>query len=134
MLGRALTVWVLLLIIAMVAGELRARLFEARLGEQKAHVTGTIAVIVIFALVIWLLVTWISPRLRLDDLAVIGLLWVALTVAFEFGFGHYVMGNSWTKLFADYDITAGRLWPLVLLTLLLWPVLAGLLRRGPVSP
>lgn len=28
----------------------------------------------------------------------IGLIWLCLTIFFEFGFGHYVIGNSWEKL------------------------------------
>jgi len=42
------------------------------------------------------------------------LTWLALTVAFEFLFGHFVMGHSWTTLFQDCNILAGRLWVLVL--------------------
>jgi hypothetical protein len=34
-------------------------------------------------------------------------------VLVEFGFGHYVEGDSWTDLFATDDITAGNLWILI---------------------
>jgi hypothetical protein len=44
----------------------------------------------------------------------VGLAWVGLTVAFEFGFGRYVARQSWRTLVADYDMARGRLWPLVL--------------------
>lgn len=53
-----------------------------------------------------------------------GLYWMVATVAFEFLFGRYVAGNSWERLLADYDLTAGRVWVLVPLTLLLAPRLA----------
>ena len=33
---------------------------------------------------------------------------------FEFGFGHYVAGHSWSKLFADYSLLTGRVWLLFL--------------------
>jgi hypothetical protein len=59
----------------------------------------------------------------------VGALWVGLTVAFEFGFGHYVMGAPWEVLLADYDILRGRLWPLVLAANLVAPLLAGRLCR-----
>lgn len=36
------------------------------------------------------------------------------TIAFEFLFGHYVDGASWQELLADYNLFAGRLWPIVL--------------------
>jgi len=50
-----------------------------------------------------------------------GACWTAMTIAFEFGFGHYIMGNSWGKLLADYNFFAGRLWVLVLLAVLAGP-------------
>jgi hypothetical protein len=30
-------------------------------------------------------------------------------VLFEFGFGHYTAGDSWSRLFTDYNIFKGRL-------------------------
>jgi glyoxylase-like metal-dependent hydrolase (beta-lactamase superfamily II) len=47
-----------------------------------------------------------------------------LTVAFEFGFGHFIAGKSWDDLRADYDVFRGRLWVLVLLTTTVAPYLA----------
>ena len=38
--------------------------------------------------------------------------------------GHYVFGNSWYKLFADYNILKVRIWSLVLLTILLAPYIS----------
>ena len=130
MIGRAFLIWLLLLAIAVVAAAFRTRLLEPRLGEPRAHAAGTIAVVALFALVIWLVVEWIAPMLRAASLLQIGLLWLVLTVSFEFGFGHYVMGHPWSRLLADYNIFAGRLWVLVLLTLLVWPLLAGMLRQA----
>jgi hypothetical protein len=45
----------------------------------------------------------------------IGTIWLILTILFEFVFGHYVMGHTWSHLLHDYNIFAGRLWSLVLL-------------------
>lgn len=42
-----------------------------------------------------------------------GALWVGLTLAFEFGFFHYVMGHPRSRLLHDYDLRAGRLWVLI---------------------
>ena len=44
-----------------------------------------------------------------------------LASSFEFGFGHYVDGLTWTRLLADYDLSEGRL------LLLLW----GTICAGP---
>ena len=43
-----------------------------------------------------------------------GALWLSLTVAFEFLFGHDVGGDSWRTLFQAYDVRRGNLWPLVI--------------------
>jgi hypothetical protein len=50
---------------------------------------------------------------------------VLLTVAFEFSFGHYVDGKSWSELLANYAIWDGRLWPVALMTLAFMPFLWG---------
>jgi hypothetical protein len=134
MLGRALLVWLLLLVVAVAAAAIRTGVLEPRLGESKAHVVGTIAVVAVFALLIWLVIGWITPTVRPANLLLVGLLWLVLTVLFEFGFGRYVMGHSWSKLLADYNVCAGRLWVLVLLTVLFWPLLAGMLRGRSVAP
>jgi hypothetical protein len=57
-------------------------------------------------------------------LIALGALWFFLTLAFEFGFGR-LMGQSWATLLENYDVLHGRIWPLVLLVVLLTPMLAG---------
>jgi hypothetical protein len=49
--------------------------------------------------------------------------WLVLTVAFEFLVGHYVDRKRWSELAANYAIWRGRLWPLVLLTVVIAPFL-----------
>ena len=64
-----------------------------------------------------------------------GLTWLALTISFEFLFGHYVMGHPWERLRHDYHLSAGRLWVPVLAwitlsPLVLWAVRPSGERRG----
>jgi hypothetical protein len=54
----------------------------------------------------------------------VGLLWLLMTLTFEFVIGHFVFRTSWEKLLADYDLSRGRIWPLVLLTCLVSPYIA----------
>jgi hypothetical protein len=61
-------------------------------------------------------------RLRRQALLVGGA-WTALTVGFEFGLGR-AQGKEWDELTAEYDISRGRLWPLVLVALAVGPELA----------
>lgn len=66
---------------------------------------------------------WIGAPGNGDALR-IGALWVAMTVAFEFLAGHYLFGNTWDRLLADYNVLQGRIWALVLITTFLAPRLA----------
>jgi len=56
-------------------------------------------------------------------------MWTAMTVCFEFGFFHFVAGVPWEKLLADYNLFAGRLWVLVLLTTLGGPAMIGVIQE-----
>lgn len=125
---RAAAVWLLLLVIAIAAATLRVRLLEPRLGELRAHQLGTLAVVALFGAALWLTVPWVEPALDRARLIALGAGWAAATILFEFGFGRWVAGHSWSRLLADYDLLAGRLWVLVLLTLLVGPALVGALR------
>jgi len=61
--------------------------------------------------------------------------WLGAAIGFEFGFGHYVDGLSWTRLLSDYQLWNGRLLLLVWLTVLLGPpVLAARLIAGDRQP
>ena len=50
-------------------------------------------------------------------------MWMVLTVIFEFSFGHYVVGDSWSKLLNDYNVLEGRVWGLFILWVGLAPYL-----------
>lgn len=130
MILRALAIWLLLAVLAVSAGIAREGLLTPRIGSGAAHVVGTFVVVAAFFVAIGLSIRWIVPDLATASLGLVGGVWLVLTAAFEFGFGHYVAGHSWSRLFRDYDVLAGRIWILVLLTVLLAPVWLGRLRAG----
>lgn len=43
----------------------------------------------------------------------IGLLWMVMTLGFEFGAGHFLFKKPWSELLLDYNIAKGRIWVLV---------------------
>jgi hypothetical protein len=109
-----------------VANGLSRGLYAGRLGDDRAHQVSTatlVAALLPYARAVER--RWPLPTAR--SAAGVGAAWVALTVTFEFGFGHYVAGQSWRTLLADYDLRRGRLWPLVLAATAAAPALA---RRG----
>jgi hypothetical protein len=58
----------------------------------------------------------------------VGVLWLVLTLAFEFLVGHYVFHKSWPALFEDYDLSRGRIWVAVLVVVLIAPLWTARLR------
>lgn len=124
LLARSLGMWFVLLAAMMANGIVRVGVLQPRFGEDVAR---QLACLSGAAIVLALSAPFVR-RLRgpsSAQLLSIGALWLALTLTFEFGFGHYVSGLSWKTLLADYDLSRGRLWPLLLLTTLLAPWLLG---------
>jgi hypothetical protein len=78
-------------------------------------------------LVIYAFVGQLHEIPSISDLILIGVIWLIITVAFEFGFFHYVMGKPWETLLADYNVLRGRIWVLVLATVLLGQIIVGTL-------
>jgi hypothetical protein len=128
MLLRAMAVWVGLIPIAIANAGVRTAWLTPRFGEHAGHVLSTVTLSTAILLVAWLTIGWIGPRTAAEALRV-GIGWMLATVAFEFLAGHYAFGNPWSTLLADYDLTRGRVWVLVLLTLLAAPWVAAALRH-----
>jgi len=116
--------WFGFMAIAVTTGVLRELLLTPRLGEHTAHQAGTLLVCLLIAAVIVPTIRRLRPT-PAQALA-IGAAWVAMTVAFEIGVFHFIVGHPLSVLLADYNLAAGRLWPLVLITELLMPwIVAG---------
>lgn len=128
---RAMAVWSILLIVAFINGFFREAVLSPALGPETAHVVSTLMLCAGILAAAYFLVPWIRPQGARDCVG-IGALWLVLTLAFEFGFGR-LGGRSWGELLADYDLTSGRVWVLVLIATALAPYLVTRL-RDTVSP
>ena len=123
--------WLGLLPLMIGNGVLREAVFAPRMDELLAHQVSTATAVIILALYTYL----VFPLLRIRSERHawrIGFLWVGLTVAFEFGFGRFVMGHPWSRLLADYNLWAGRVWLLFLIGVVIAPWSA-LAVRSPVA-
>jgi hypothetical protein len=113
-LPRYVLCWFLLALVAIGNGILRESTYASAMSELGAHQVSTFTGIVLTGLVVWLFSRrW--PLGSAREALLIGVLWLTMTIAFEFGFGRFVAGHSWQQLYADYDVGGGRLWPLFLL-------------------
>ena len=127
MLIRAFVIWLALLAAAIVNGAAREGLLIPRTGEAVGHALSSITLSAAILLLAWLSIGWIRPYSTSDAWRV-GFAWVSLTLAFEFLAGHYLFGNSWERLLADYNVLAGRIWILVLIITLSAPAIAAAAR------
>lgn len=118
--------WLLLAVVGVLNGIVRVVVVEPVVGAYPAHVVATLVTgIPAFLLVMYLYFRYAPIDHTRRELTALGVYWLVLTVVFEFGFGHYVVGHSWSRLLADYNLLAGRLWVLVLVVILLGPLLVG---------
>jgi hypothetical protein len=131
MLTRALAVWLILLALAFANGAVREVWILPKAGELRGHALSSVTLCLAIMLLSWFAIPWIGP-LSSRQAWTIGGLWVVLTLAFEFLAGHYVFGNPWSRLLADYNVFRGRIWVLVIVTTATAPLLTacahGLLR------
>jgi len=121
----ALGIWFIFVVAGILNGVFRESFITPKVGEHTGHILSTIILICVILAVTYLFISSLEINYSKTSLLLIGAFWTILTILFEFGFGHYVMGHSWSKLFADYNILKGRVWSLVLLTTFIAPLLIG---------
>lgn len=122
MIWRYILAWLPMVAIAILNGILREQTYGKTLSESRAHQLSTITGIVLLGTYIWIVTSLLGFESFIQAV-IVGCLWLGLTIAFEFLFGHFVAKHSWTDLLADYNLLAGRLWPLVLIWVAIAPVL-----------
>ncbi len=117
---RPLLAWCVMLVVSVLNGIVRDFSYGRHLPSLLAQQLSTLSGMLLLGWVMWAY----ARRYRFTSARQawrIGLSWMALTIAFEFLFFHYVSGHPWHELLANYDLTAGRLWPLLLLWLAVAP-------------
>lgn len=121
--------WFAFPFIAIFNAAFRELIYKKPLGDLAAHQISTATGIIIFAIVFY----FIFKKWKIESAKhaiLLGVIWLGLTILFEFGFGHYIMGNPWEKLLHDYNLAEGRVWSLFLVWLTIAPfVFYKLLKR-----
>ena len=106
--------WFPMVIIAIINGSIRQFTYGTIVHELFAHQISTFTGIILFGIYIYF-ITKIWQLKTAKQAITVGLIWLCMTILFEFIFGHYVMGHTWQKLFHDYNLFAGRVWILILI-------------------
>ena len=129
MVAKYLLVWIILAFVAIANGIIRQGTYGRFVAELTAHQISTFTAILASGAVVWIFHRY-SPLESSAQAWTVGVCWLLLTIAFEFGFGHFVAGHSWTRLFADYNLLAGRVWSLFLVWVLIMPFVIFKLSSG----
>lgn len=124
---KATGIWFFFVIAAIFNGFLREKILLSVIGiEMALPISGVLLAILVF------LVTLLSVSIIRSSqqyvYILIGILWVVLTLSFEFIFGHYAMGKPWQEIFQVFNIQKGDLFVLVLLVTAISPWAAGKIR------
>jgi hypothetical protein len=116
--------WLVFMVTAIVNGAFRVSVLQPSISEHLAHLLSTAILCVLLFVEINVFLGLVGEYSS-ASLGALGVMWALLTVAFEFGFGRYVAGDSWSTLLENYNVAKGRVWPAVLLVVLFTPVLVG---------
>ena len=119
---RWLVAWVGAPVLAIVNGAAREFAYKDEVGESAANQISVAPLIALLGLYFWILQRrW--PLATTREALSVGAIWVVLSVLFEFGFGHYVEGDSWADLLDNYDVSQGNIWILILLWIAVGPAI-----------
>ncbi len=124
---KATLVWLLIIVVESVHGVLRNLFVAPAIGDFESRQAGVFIGSALILLIAWLTAPWLNLNGR-AQFAGAGLLWVGLTLVFEFSLG-VAMGLSWERITSDYNIAKGGLLPLGLVVMAFAPY-AGARLRG----
>jgi len=98
-------------------------IYEPRWGVLTAHQIGMSTRIVYISIFAYLLLRYVKDY-ETKDLIHVGILWLGLTLAFEWP-GSFALRRPVEEILVGWNIFAGYMWPYVLLTYLLSPIVVG---------
>jgi hypothetical protein len=112
--------WFPIVVIAFANATGREAVYKRYVGELAAHQISTLTMCILVGIYVWILSKYL--KLQSSGQAIgVGLMWLVMTIIFETGLGRYVLGNPWSQVLRDYNISEGRVWPLALLWVTLSP-------------
>lgn len=122
MIKKSILIWSSIIPLAILNGILRDKIIAPIIGEKYAlPLSGAT-----LCLLILLIARIFIPRLGKGNKQMhlkIGLLWVLLTVLFEFGMG-LLQKKPFSEMLNAYDVTTGNMWLIVVLFVGIAPFLA----------
>jgi len=124
---RAVLWWVAILIMAILNGILREKLLIPSIGSFAALMTSGLILSCLIFLVSCIAMPGLG-HLTAAQYWIIGFVWLAMTLIFEFSFGIFVQHKELSELLQAYTFKGGNSWPVVLASTLISPRLAAHLK------
>jgi hypothetical protein len=125
---KATGIWLVIVVAAIANGILREKVMVFLVGADVALPLSGVLLSILVLLVAFVLI----PVLKSSDpktYAGAGVLWVVLTLSFEFLFGHYAVGKSWQEMLQVFNPQQGELFIVVLAVTAVAPWVAARARR-----
>lgn len=126
-LAKTVGTWLVLVAAAILNGWLREQVFNPAFGSAAGLPLSGVTLALTIFLIAWLFVP-VFGHLRPGAYLITGLIWVGLTLAFEYLFGHFVLDKPWQTIHQVFDVTEGNLFILTLLSAAVSPWLAARFR------
>lgn len=127
MLLRVFLFWLPMIVIAFANATLRELALVKIYEQGRADQLSTLTLAILCAVYVWFVFRFLNIQ-HSGQVWLAGLIWMLLTIAFESILGR-LTHKPWSELLQQYNVFAGRLWPLFLLWLFLLPYLVYLLKR-----
>lgn len=118
---KSFEVWLFVAVAASMNGMFRSLFLVPRIGEYASHVLSVLMLMIVVLLSSSVLVNRLLKDYANSDLFLIGSLWAVLTLSVDLVFEHYVLEIPWRAILADYNVSSGRIWVLVLTTEIIGP-------------
>ena len=115
MLIKVIGIWFVIVVAAILNGVFREKILVPTIGANMAFPLSGILLAVLVFLITLMFVTFIGSSESKTYIGV-GVLWVMLTLSFEFMFGYFVIGKSWQEILNIFNIMNGDLFIVVLFT------------------
>jgi hypothetical protein len=106
--------WFGLVVLGLLNAAMRQVVYARYVSELAGHQISTLTLAVLVGLYAWALSGFLKLSSPGEAIGV-GLMWMVLTIVFEFALGRYVVGDSWGTLLRAYNLLEGRVWGLFVL-------------------
>ena len=124
---RAFALWLLILVFAIANGGFREAVLLNTFPRDTAYTLSGLLLIACILGIAILTIKWLG-KLTYPQYALIGVLWLFLTIAFEFGFG-LLRHQTMDSLLEAYQFKDGNIWPIVLVVTTIAPAIAARIRK-----